>query len=324
MQNKGYTHVFHSASDIIIGITKFDWSKNKRAILIVSAIVFVSVLFFLHNKSSYTNQGQSDKNSGLTYDNGILKDLVNKDSDSDSIPDWEESLWGTDPHKKETTPGIPDKVAIDNMKQANGQDVSVAGGTSGGTQTDEFSRELVATMAALNQNGDMDQGTIDQLGANLAQKIAGAPVRKVYVMSDLKVTSDVSIAAIQKYDTETTIIVGNKYPKNQSVLGILQGVTDDSGNLDATAFTKLDPIIQNTKSIIDGMLKVSVPASLAQGHLNLTNAFEKIYENLSDMELVDTDSVIAFSAIGQYDESNTSLDAAYTSQYNSTQQKLNN
>ena len=92
--------------------------------LIVLAIAFIVALFFLKTTSVFKNTAtyqKSNQENGLTYGNLTIKDLVNKDTDRDGILDWEEGLWGTDPTKKETTLGTPDKVAIENLKkQARG------------------------------------------------------------------------------------------------------------------------------------------------------------------------------------------------------------
>ena len=87
--------------------------------MIAFAVVFVVVLFFIKNKTTfqnYLNNGNDEQNNGLVYSTETLESMVNKDTDGDGILDWEEGLWGTDPIKKETTPGTPDKVAIEKIK----------------------------------------------------------------------------------------------------------------------------------------------------------------------------------------------------------------
>jgi flagellar basal body-associated protein FliL len=78
--------------------------KYKRTLWIVLAAVFLLVLFLLKTASALKNQENKavqevNQNPGLTYDNEIVGNLVNRDTDGDGIPDWEEGLWGTDPTK---------------------------------------------------------------------------------------------------------------------------------------------------------------------------------------------------------------------------------
>ena len=125
-------------------------SKYKRTLWVALAIVFVVALFFVKNKTVFKNDPSpvlSGISEGLNYGNETLENLINKDTDDDGILDWEEGLWGTDPTKKETTPGTPDGVAVEKLKteqsknlENNGEAPSVNQGEENLTQTDKFSR----------------------------------------------------------------------------------------------------------------------------------------------------------------------------------------
>ncbi|MFH1366042.1 MAG: hypothetical protein ABIG99_01490, partial [Patescibacteria group bacterium] len=82
--------------------------KYKRVFLIILAVVFLVVLFLVKNttffKKTEVRQEINPKN-GLISSNATIEDLINRDTDKDGVPDWQEGLWGTDPTKKETTPG---------------------------------------------------------------------------------------------------------------------------------------------------------------------------------------------------------------------------
>ena len=100
-------------------IIKNIWLKNKKILLIAFAIAFVVALFFVKNKTTFKNSLDSSSKSqenGLAYNSATLEDLVNKDTDGDGILDWEEGLYGLDPTKKETTPGVSDQNAISKLK----------------------------------------------------------------------------------------------------------------------------------------------------------------------------------------------------------------
>ena len=103
-----------------------------------------------------------------------IGDLVNKDTDRDGILDWEEPLWGLDPTKTETTPGVPDSSVIKKLKVEQGFSSNTTEGgqdyTENLTETDKFSRELFSTIASLNQNGVMDRTTIDKISSSLNEK----------------------------------------------------------------------------------------------------------------------------------------------------------
>jgi hypothetical protein len=279
-------------------------------------VLFLVVLFLIKNKTIFQNSLNSvlsNQTNGLTYDSSTtIEDLVNRDTDGDGIPDWEESLYGLDPTKKETTPGIPDSVALEKLKAQNqnlqGLVLQNTGnqGTENLTKTDQFSQDFLATVTTLSQNGQIDSATEDQISNSLADNIQNSPPRKTYLLSDLKIVKDDSIGVVQKYSDALNIIYKN-YKVNYTVLDVLQEFSTDANNVDSSVLVKLDPIIKQTQSIIDGMAKMTVPQSLALMHLDVLNGFERVGENLNDIQLYDTDTVIALGGITKYSQNANTL-----------------
>jgi hypothetical protein len=244
-------------------------------------------------------------------------ELVNKDTDGDGIPDWEESLYGLDPTKKETNPGIPDSVAIQNLISQNqteqGLPLSTNQGPENLTQTDKFSREFLTTLTTLAQNGAIDangnmyQATQDQITNSLINSIQNSPQRKIYQLSDIKIINDNSVAAVKKYNTA----LNNAFPKGtikNSVIDIFQKFApDDTGNnTDPSVLPELSPIIKQMTDSLNGMLTAPVPQVLATLHLYMINDLEGMIENLSDVQQYNTDPIVAFSGMSKY-EQNSSL-----------------
>lgn len=184
------------------------------------AVVFIVALFFIKNKNLFENTvkyfGGNGK-AGLTYDpNETVGDLINKSTTGDGIPDWEKILLGLDPTKTENVPGVPDSVTIEKIAQANGTNPQTNTDDSNLSQTDKFSRELLSTVAsleesgAIDENGNMDQATQDQLSNSLINSIQNTPQRKIYQLSDIKIINDNSVAAVKKYNNA----LNNVFPKH--------------------------------------------------------------------------------------------------------------
>lgn len=300
------------------------------------AVVFIVVLFFIKNKTIFKNTPNSALNTqginqtdGLVYDfnNEKLGNLVNRDTDLDGVLDWEESLWGTNPNKKDSNDdGTPDSAEIEKLKSQADQNgnFDLSSQNSGNlTETDKFSREFFSTVATLNQAGPMDQETIDKLGISLAERIQNSTPKKVYTLSDLKIINDNSVGAVKKYNAGWDGI-RKKYPVSGSVMDVLKKFIINETDVDVSALKELDPIITQTNKIIDALIKMEVPQSLSGSHLNVINAIEVLVENTSDIKLYETDVIIALSAISQYEQNTAILETAIDDLGNAIAQKLNN
>jgi hypothetical protein len=292
----------------------------------VCAVVFLVALFFLKTKSEYKNLINSNQTlgmnagselpNGLIYGTETVGGLVSKDTDGDSIPDWEENLWGTDPTKKETTSGISDTEAIEKMKIAQGNkiregDLSLGDDVStmdyeNLTTTDKLSRELFATVSSMTQTGALDDNTVEDITGSLVDRIKNPTAEKVFTSTDLKIIKD---GSVQKY-SEALEAIHKKYPTNKTVIDVLQEFVVDENTVNEDALIELDPIIDQTSGIIDGMVRMNVPSSVAKEHLGVVNALERLKENIENMKLYSIDPAIALGAMSKYEENTDSLSGA--------------
>ncbi len=294
----------------------------------MAAVVFLIVIFSIKGRSVFNNNSSdTGLSDGLKYDSSIVENLVSKDSDKDGVPDWEEGLWGTNPNNKDSNgDGVTDDKEIAKLKAELKQNTDglVEDPNSTGaslTQTDKFSQELLTTLAAINQTGDMDPATAQKLGETLATQIENSAPKKVYGAGDIKITKDDSAAAIQKYN-EALDSITRKYPASGSAMDVLQKFAADQNNEDTTVLSELDPIVTQTNQIIAGIVKTSVPQSLASLHLAFINSLEKVSENLNDIQLYNTDAVVALAAISQYEQNTADLQAAVDNLSSTINQKL--
>jgi hypothetical protein len=289
-----------------------------------------NTISFLINK---LKTSLNHKKSGLVYDpNMTVADLVNKSTTGDGIPDWEKILLGLDPTKTENVPGVPDSVTIQKMEQEHASSEQTGANTEDTgnlTQTENFSKEFFATIAALEQsgaideNGNMDQATMDKLTSSLENSVQNSPQRKIYALSDIKIINDNSLKAIKKYNSALNSVS----PKNTikySVTDVFKKFApDDTGNnANPAALSELDPIIKQMTDFLNGMVATSVPQSLASLHLNAINAIEGVIENLTDAQLYSTDPIIAFSGMSKYDKDSTAMMTALQNLANAIDQKL--
>jgi hypothetical protein len=304
-------------------------SQHKRAFWIVFALIFIAILFFIKNPNLFTSTEKYfgvNQQNGLTYDpNMTVADLVNKSTTGDGIPDWEKVLFGLDPTKTENIPGVPDSVTIAKLQAqqtADGGGFASTGSQDGSklTQTDQFSRDFLATISSLTQsgaidsNGNMDQATVDKITNSLSDSVQNSPQRKIYTLSDIKIVNDNSINAAKKYNNALNSIstVGQvKY----SVMDVFQKFAPDAtgNNTNPAVLPELDPIIKQMNDFLNIALQAPVPQALATLHLYMINGLEGMIENLTDVQQYNTDPIVAFSGMSKYEQNSTLFTSA--SQY---------
>lgn len=288
---------------------KLFWLKHKRVILIVIAIIFLVVIFLTKTNTIFKNGDPAlQQADGLVYQNSEIGELVSKDTDGDEIFDWEEGLWGTNPTKKDTDDdGITDDAEIALLKADTvGTNSSTQSANVKLTETDKFSQELLTTMTSLAQGGSLDEATVEKIGISLADNIENSIQRKIYTLSNLKISSRDTTDDVLAYNLNLYDI----YKENKSekgFLNILEELIADPENTSILA--KFDPIINKNKKIINELLKISVPQSLAKLHLELINTSQGIIENISDIKLINNDPLVTMGAIMQYEQNVVTLES---------------
>jgi hypothetical protein len=304
-------------------------------------MVFIVVIFFIKTKLEYKANLESSNNlnsglngevnkDGLTYSSETIGNLVSRDTDKDGIPDWEEGLWGTDPLKKETTPGVPDSVAIEKLKNDKQIDQTLSlpdennsSSAENINKTEKLSRELISTVSALSQEGALDQDTIDRLTSTLADGIKNSPAEKVFSLSDLKVIKNNNTESIKNY----SLAMDNIYKKQASlptVIDVLGEFAPDENTINIDALKKLDPIITDTQLKIKKLTTISIPSSIAPEHLEVVNSLQRLLENMQNIQLYETDTVVALGAISKYEENTTLLENAFKKLGDMVNTKLSN
>jgi hypothetical protein len=294
--------------------------------MISCAGLFLLALFFVKNglpwKSTEVYQGAG----GLSYEKALVGDIVKRDTDGDGVLDWEESLWNLDPTKPETTAGTPDITVVNKLRAEGGEGTPDTGNADGDseeklTETDKFSRELFSTVAALEQGGSLDQSTAEKIVNSLAENIENSTQRKVFYLSDIKIIKEDSAQAIEKYLADFDHIQ-SKYPVKNTVLEVLQKFIVDDSTTDASALKELGPLAGQMNKTIGEMANMSVPQFLASFHLDYINALQKLTENIEDMQFYETDAMIFFSGINQYEKNSALLESAGNNLVNAIAEKL--
>ncbi|MEK7104427.1 MAG: hypothetical protein AAB868_00115, partial [Patescibacteria group bacterium] len=176
---------------------------SKKFAIITSVIIVLAVLIFVifFMPSSGENFGITGNKQArpVIVENPTLPDLIQRDTDGDGVPDWEEALWGTDKNKKITFNDTPDATYIANKKKELKIEGSVLADATKLTETEKFAREFFTSYSAMKSSGQIDQNTINDFSSALGQNIVNPTLVDRYTETDVKINNVDNPASKQKY-----------------------------------------------------------------------------------------------------------------------------
>jgi len=270
---------------------------------IILGIIFFTVSNLFFGKNSYI---ALNKNAKLQSEKITLNNLLQKDTDSDGVMDWEEALWGTDPNKEKTFNDTKDinyikqKRADLNLSDKN----ELTENNEGLTETDKFAQQFFASLSAMKQSGQIDKATIDNVSSSLGQNIVDPTLIDKYTEKDINLSSNDGIDAQNTYYTNTkktfekyrTEGLGDELEIVSTIVGTEK--TEDTQD----SVNKLTNIANAYQEFAQKMVELEVPESLAQFHLPIINSANNTGISVRNMIEVINDPIIGLSGLSQYEK----------------------
>lgn len=283
--------------------------------MIGSCVFAAAVIFgayYLSRSIEHPDAAQASAESGL------LEAVATKDSDGDGLPDWQESLYGTDPHKTDSLGlGMTDGQAVAKglivpkavtalpgissapvSYDANGLPPASAGGTLTAAFTQNFINLYLAARQA-NGGNDLTDAQIQSVAAQSIQSLgmlaAAAP--------DYKKVSDIRVDgsggdAMRAYAVDAqNIIATNRSGTSKNEVSYLKDAVEKG---DTAALSSLSAIAKSYRTTAVGFAQLSAPVELGGIHLRLINSLMRLSEVINDMSRVNDDPLATIIALEQY------------------------
>jgi hypothetical protein len=253
---------------------------------------------------------QAAQNTTYTGSLISISDLTEKDSDNDGIPDWEEALWGTDSTKADTNDdGKSDKEEID-AKKAELAKENPDTTTEALTDTQEFSHDLFASIAALKESGNLNDKSIQDLALTISENAGDKQVLvNAYTTANLK-KSDDSPATIAAYQKAMVNVLASY---DDSGIGTELSIINDSLSADTNdKLGDLPAIAKAYKDLAKALMAVSVPPSIASSHLALANSANNTGIALTTVSTIYDDSIGGLIGLSQYKSQSDTFDQTLT------------
>ncbi len=284
---------------------------TKKFQYVLGSFIILALVFFLAFKlfSSKDSFFSSKENTKIETEKRTLNGLIARDSDSDGIADWEETLWGTDPNNKNTY-GISDIDYIKNKREeikAN-ESTNPNSDNTGETETEKFARQFFTSYTAMKTSGEVSDTTINDFSNTLAEKVADPIIVDKYTEKDIKTMEKDSnddkknyyIAVGNLFETYTNKGLGSELIVAGSMIST--GKTEDPEGQGA-----LLEISNLYKEFAQKLSLVSVPKSLVIYHLKIINSSNNMSVAVLNMSKMLADPIIGISGTSQYEKHSNDL-----------------
>lgn len=272
-------------------------SKEFQKILLF-LIILISLgfgIFYLFSRDE-----KFSRNKDLEINKKTVYEIIDTDTDGDSVPDWEENLWGTDKNKKYTFEGVSDSEYIENKKKA--LNLTETNENEKITETETFAREFFTAYLALKGSEGISETDIASFSDALGQKIANPQIENLYKNDQIKIAkNDSTETQIDYYQDVSNLF--NKY--KESGLGdeiniISKGLLSYQKEGKVEKYTELLLIGEGYQEFAKKTSELSVPESLSEMHLNIINSAHNTGVSVINMSKVIEDPIVGLSALSSY------------------------
>lgn len=263
-------------------------TSGTNILLILVAILLVGGSFVF---AEYRNKQAEDiyQAKDLTAStNDITTAPQEVDTDGDGSKDWEEILVGTNPNDPKSKPSTTKSSATTDLTATPPEKLS---------QIDLVSRDFFARYMELRQLGaSKDKASQEELARTTAGNISLSKPAD-YSIDEILTKSDTSNAAVIQYGNEISAIF-KKYAiqsRNEAVI-----TKESLDKEDPEILKEIDPIILSYKNIINSLIKVAAPQSMATMHLDLVNAMNGSLFVAQSLRNSDADAIKGVQAVVYY------------------------
>ncbi len=300
--------------------------KKKKKIVFVLAIVFLLFGAFLY---FYQIDWQEEYNKTQKANNSLEEySKKDKDTDGDTLLDWEENVRGTNPQKKDTDgDGTNDDEEVrqkrdplvkapDDALETLSKDTNHSSNKEK-KLTEKFAKEVFYKYIVQKKKGAemtkaQKQNIVDKF-ANKAEKNSGIDTKR-YSLSEIKTFSPEQLEEVKKYrDSFAKILKKIRRVSENEFVTYRKALSEEN----PSDFEKLERAAKIYQEIAEDLISLKVPEKGKKSHLNIINSFLTISSSVSQMsKTTKSDPIGILTAINNVLKSQKKLKSAFEQIHN--------
>lgn len=265
---------------------------SKMFVIRIAVVIAIIAIVFSVTKIVKYFQNKPNSKTPMKV---LVKDIVQKDSNSNGIADWEEYLWGLDPNKN--GPENKEFILAKRKTLAENNNLNTDDKTVVSTENEALSKEFFATIMSLQQTGNLNEASIASVSEAIGKKIEATPIPDIYTMAMIKTTKDSDASNIAYFTAFNKLLT--KY-ENEDIGKEITIISQGLGTNDPQALYVVRPIASAYRAFGKELVKLPVPNSIAPLQLELANNYEKTGESLDDLTKTILDPMVGMRALINY------------------------
>jgi hypothetical protein len=271
--------------------------KFIRALLVL--IVAAALIAII--ASIFTSRGNTNNLSRST-----VAEVVGQDSNKNGVADWEESLWGLDPKGN----GERNRALIDQKRAEAGlPPLSESSNEPASTKTETFTRDLLATILALHQSGQLTPEALVRLSESIGQDLdARREIEPRYSITDMNVVGD-NEQVTKNYRRTLEELVATYEASDIGTEFEVIGEELET-ELENPSFGYLSSIADSYAGLAAEIVSIPTPPEPAYYALALANASAQISGSLQKIQDFESDTFSGMIGIDEYIDGQRKFDRA--------------
>ena len=272
-----------------VKIKNYVQSKRIHIAVVAGVLIIGTSVYGISKKDSLFITHVDNSKKLIT-----LQGVIELDSDSDGLLDWEESLWGTDPKNADTNgDGVSDGDEIGARKSELGLNIDENAELN---ETERFSREFFATIVSLSQQGLLNEKSLANLSNTISDQIVVGDYPDAYTSGELTINPSFD-ATIAYTDDLATLF---KKMERTTNIGIELLMTSELLSNKTARQNDLFKLSQKYKEFAKDAIEISVPKKMENMHLQLVNNLYNLGVSIERLSEVIDNPLVGLQGIAGY------------------------